>query len=210
MDELTDVWFNHKTQYDNAEKFEQIWQADARAMIAEDRNRPSVIMYSIGNEISETCTPEGVDAAERIHRFVKELDSTRPTTLAVNLLLNVMASKQAARAKKQGKSDEPAKAHLEKREATSTAANMVTAKLGAIMGLVARLPAADRASRNVFTKVDVAGYNYAYGRYKGDRKKYPQRVILGTESMPGDLPAIWKRVTAVPGVLGDFMWTGWD
>jgi len=208
MDELTDVWFQQKTEFDNSPHFEDVWPDDARAMIAEDRNRPSVIMYSIGNEIAETATPEGVAAAGRIHDLVKQLDPARPTTLAINLLLNVMANKAAAKAKNED--GKPAKAHSEKREATSTAANMLTARLGAIMGLVARLPAADRASRDVFEQVDIAGYNYAYGRYKGDRKKYPRRIIVGSESMPGDLPAIWKRVTSVPGVLGDFMWTGWD
>jgi beta-galactosidase len=210
LDELTDVWFQQKTDYDNSSRFEDVWPQDARAMVAEDRNRPAVIMYSIGNEVAETATEKGVEAAGRINDFMKQLDASRPTTLAVNMLLNVMAARSGRRAAKRGTGDRPARAHSEKREATSTAANMLTAKLGAIMGLAARLPAADRASREVFTRVDVAGYNYAFGRYRGDRKKYPQRVILGTESMPGDLPAIWKRVTSVPGVLGDFMWTGWD
>ncbi|NHO65626.1 glycoside hydrolase family 2 protein [Aestuariicella hydrocarbonica] len=212
MDELTDVWFKHKTKYDNAEQFDEVWPADASAMIAGDRNRPAVIMYSIGNEISETATAEGVEAAAKIHDFFKHSDPTRPTTLAVNLLLNLMASKGSSPFEKEkyaGESD-PKKAESKKKEATSTAANMVTAKLGMIMGLISRLPAADRVSRDVFATVDIAGYNYAYGRYKGDRKKYPQRVIMGSESMPGDLPAIWQRVTSVPGVIGDFMWTGWD
>lgn len=78
------------------------------------------------------------------------------------------------------------------------------------MELISRLPAADRASRDAFAKVDIAGYNYAFGRYGGDRKRYPQRVMVGSESMPGDVPAIWQRVKSVPGVIGDFMWTGWD
>ena len=60
------------------------------------------------------------------------------------------------------------------------------------MNLVSRLPAADKASRDAFAEVDIAGYNYAYGRYRGDRKRYPDRVIVGSESMPGDLPAIWR------------------
>jgi hypothetical protein len=205
MDELTDVWLAHKTSHDTAERFEELWPDDARSMIAKDRNRPSVIMYSLGNEIAETATEAGVAAASRIDAFFTELDATRPTTLAINLLLNLMASK--------GKSAfdrEKQPATAEKPTATSTAANLVTAKLGKVMNLVSRLPAADKASREAFAAVDIAGYNYAYGRYAADRKRYPNRVIVGSESMPGDLPAIWRQVERVPGVIGDFMWTGWD
>jgi beta-galactosidase len=203
MDELTDVWLEHKTPHDLAEKFENVWPDDARSMVAKDRNRPSVIMYSIGNEIAETAGATGQDAARGISAFLRDLDPTRPTTLAVNLLLNVMAAKgKNAHERPQPDKDE--------KKATSTAANLLTAKLGRIMELISRLPIADNASRDAFAAVDIAGYNYAYGRYRGDRTRYPDRVIVGSESMPGDLPHIWRRVEEVPGVIGDFMWTGWD
>ncbi|SFS16922.1 Glycosyl hydrolases family 2 [Microbacterium sp. cf046] len=207
MDELTDVWMKHKTPNDGADRFEEMWEADAAAMIATHRNHPSVIMYSIGNEIAETATVDGVDAAHRLHDYFTANDPTRPTTLAVNLLLNLMASRGSSAFEREEYTGEKKPS---KKEATSTVANMVTARLGRIMNLVSRLPAADKASRDAFAAVDVAGYNYAYGRYRADRKKYPDRVIVGSESMPGDLPAIWKRVTRIPGVIGDFMWTGWD
>jgi hypothetical protein len=205
MDELTDVWLQHKTPHDLADRFDDVWTDDARAMVAKDRNRPSVIMYSIGNEIAETATPDGQDAARRVSALFRDLDPSRPTTLAVNLLLNVMASKG-----KNAHDREQPKNAGDRKKATSTAANMLTAKLGRVMELVSRLPMADKASKDAFAAVDVAGYNYAYGRYAGDRKRYPNRVIVGSESMPGDLPAIWRRVESVPGVIGDFMWTGWD
>jgi hypothetical protein len=223
MNELTDVWFVHKTPHDGANRFEDTWQDDVRSMVADSRNRPSVILYSIGNEISETATDRGVATAARIHEFLQEADPTRPTTVAVNMLLNMMAGRgkspfegahyQSAPGTNPATSTPKAAAEAtgpEKPTATSTIANAITARLGRIMELAARLPAADKVSRDVFTKVDVAGYNYAFSRYAADRKKYPARVILGTESMPGDLPAIWERVQKVPGVIGDFMWTGWD
>ena len=94
MDELTDVWFQHKTAHDTADRFEELWPDDARAMVAKDRNRASVIMYSIGNEIAETATEPGVDAAARICALP---EGARPAParprIAVNLLLNLMASK---------------------------------------------------------------------------------------------------------------------
>ncbi|MFE1646986.1 glycoside hydrolase family 2 TIM barrel-domain containing protein [Microbacterium sp. P01] len=215
MDELTDVWLKHKTSHDGADRFAQTWRADAAALIAKDRNRASVIMYSIGNEIAETATDTGVTAARNIDAFFSQEDPARPTTLAVNLLLNMMASRGSSPFESENYAgdaggEKKKSKKRPKKDATSTAANLVTAKLGRIMELASRLPAADKASRDSFAVVDVAGYNYAFGRYKADRKRYPERVIVGSESMPGDLPAIWKRVTSVPGVIGDFMWTGWD
>lgn len=203
MDELTDVWFRRKTPHDGAPRFLDEWRDDAAAMIREDRNRPSVIMYSIGNEIAEAALESGVDLAEKIREYVTDLDPTRPTTIAVNPLLAMMASR--AKPSASGEDAPP-----ERTSATSTAANMVTAKLGRMMVLASMLPAADKATRGIFASVDIAGYNYGYAGYAGARRRYPDRIIVGTESMHGDLPAIWKRVTSVPGVIGDFSWTGWD
>lgn len=203
MDELTDVWYRHKTPHDAADTFQSEWRDDVDAMIAKDRNHPAVIMYSIGNEITESAMPAGVELGARIHRAFATADPTRPTTIAVNPLLAMMAGRAKPGA---GDADAPP----ERKPATSTAANQLTAKLGRLMVLASTLPAADRATRDVFATVDIAGYNYAYAGYRKARKRYRDRVILGTESMPGDLPAIWKRVTSIPGVIGDFSWTGWD
>jgi len=215
MDELTDVWFQHKTPHDLAEEFAEVWPEDARAMVAKNRNRPSVILHSIGNEIAESGSAAGVAAAQELSDALRALDPTRPTTIAVNLLLNLMASKGKSafdNAHYTGDDDPKAAAARAKKEkqATSTLANAVTARIGKMMNLISQLPAADKASRGAFATVDVAGYNYAYSRYRGDRKRYPERVIVGSESFPGDLPAIWREVERTPGIIGDFMWTGWD
>lgn len=203
MDELSDVWFRHKTPHDGAERFRKEWREDAAAMIAKDRNRPSVIIYSIGNEIAECATAPGVELAREIQAFFSEADRSRPTTIAVNPLLAMMAARSKTG---EGQGARPP----ERRPATSTVANEIAAKTGRLMVIASMLPAADRATREAFAAVDIAGYNYGYASYPGARRRYPDRVILGTESMAGDLPAIWKRVTSVPGVIGDFSWTGWD
>ena len=202
MDELSDLWFRKKTPHDESPLFYEQWRDDVASMIAKDRNRPCVIMYSIGNEIAESATPAGVDVATRIQGYIRKLDPTRPTTIAVNPLLAMMA----VRAKPSAGEEGPP----ERKPATSTAANQAAAKMGRLMVLASTLPAAERATRDVFDVVDIAGYNYGYASYAGARRRHPRRVILGTESMVGDLPAIWKRVISIPGVIGDFSWTGWD
>lgn len=205
MDELSDIWFRKKTTYDEAPLFHEQWREDVASMVTKDRNRPCVIMYSIGNEIAESATPAGVEVARWIQDHLRGLDPTRPTTIAVNPLLAMMAVK-AVKAKQPSGEDGPP----ERKPATSTAANQLTAKMGRLMVLASMLPAAERATRDVFDVVDVAGYNYGYASYAGARRRHRDRPILGTESMVGDLPAIWKRVTSIPGVIGDFSWTGWD
>lgn len=206
MDELTDVWYQPKTAHDAAPRFAGTWRDDARAMVAKDHARPSVIMYSIGNEVTETATARGAETARELHDFITGLDPHRPTTVAINLALNVLASRGKSPYKLEEEPAEPRKPS----KVTSTVANVLNDRLGGLMRLISRLPVADRVSRDAFAAVDVAGYNYAYNRYAGDRKRYPGRVILGTESMPGDLPRIWPIVERVPGVIGDFIWTGWD
>ena len=60
MDETFDMWLIHKNPYDYAgDKFKEWWKADTEAMISKDYNHPSVVMYSIGNEITELGMDDG-------------------------------------------------------------------------------------------------------------------------------------------------------
>jgi beta-galactosidase len=61
MDEAFDMWTRGKTSHDYALNFPQWWAADLESMVAKDYNHPSVIMYSIGNEIVEVGTPQAPD-----------------------------------------------------------------------------------------------------------------------------------------------------
>jgi hypothetical protein len=206
MDELTDVWYAHKSPYDLADEFDQVWRDDARAMVAKDRNHPSVIMYSIGNEIAETATPRGAEVAAELHAFVHGLDPHRPTTLAVNFLLNVMTR----RGQNPFDTDAERPADAGSPAVTSTDANVVADRIGGLLHSVSQLPLADEVSRDAFAAVDVAGYNYGWGRYAEDARLHPDRVIVGSESLTGDIAQIWPLVEELPNVIGDFMWTGWD
>lgn len=214
IDELTDVWASPKTTHDSASFFDEVWRGEIDSMVAKDRNSASVIMYSTGNEIGETAKPEGVEIAERLGMYLREKDSERPQTIAVNFLLNVMASvnsspfeqQQKAHAKVQANGGERA----EPSGATSTAANIMANKVGSMMNLIARLPAAEKSTRDVFAMTDVAGYNYGASRYPSDARKHPERIVMGSETMPGDLARNWASVQKLPAVIGDFMWTGWD
>ena len=58
--------------------------------------------------------------------------------------------------------------------------------------------------------VDIAGLNYAESRYRSDGERFPNRVVLGTETNPRNTARIWALVAELPYVIGGFTWTGWD
>lgn len=205
MDETFDHWFQHKNKYDYASIFEEWWRADTETMIDKDFNHPSVVMYSIGNEVSETALPEGIAKAEEMAAFVRGLDSTRPVTTAVSLMLNAMVSKGLGLY-----SEEKSASDGLNNLSGSAFVNFAMSMTGKVMNVVAASSFADKASAGVFSKVDIAGYNYGRVRYDKDRKNYLDRILLGSETMPPELYDNWQKVKEIPALIGDFMWTGWD
>lgn len=85
MDEAFDVWERNKTPLDFHLVFPDWHEQDLRALVRRDRNSSSVIMWSIGNEVGEQYTgEEGATLAKRLSDIIKEEDSTRPITCAMN------------------------------------------------------------------------------------------------------------------------------
>jgi beta-galactosidase len=78
------------------------------------------------------------------------------------------------------------------------------------LGHLVKLPRVDRRTREVFATVDLAGYNYMHGRYRADARRYPERVIVGSETPPPHTARIWREIEHLPQVIGDFTWTAWD
>jgi beta-galactosidase len=85
MDEVFDAWERKKTPLDFHLIFPDWHEQDMRSMLRRDRNHPSVIMWSIGNEVGEQFTDKaGAAVARRLHQIVREEDPARPTTTAMN------------------------------------------------------------------------------------------------------------------------------
>jgi len=85
IDEAFDMWNQPKRDRDYSRFFKTDWRGDVDSLILSGRNHPSVLFWSIGNEIPEQGTPEGVATARMLVGRIRELDPTRPTTQAVNI-----------------------------------------------------------------------------------------------------------------------------
>ena len=84
VDEAFDGWAVAKVDQDYHRFFEENWRRDLETLVRRDRNHPSVIFWSIGNEMYERGKPETVGLAREMVALVKELDPTRPVTAGLN------------------------------------------------------------------------------------------------------------------------------
>nr|WP_201468820.1 glycoside hydrolase family 2 TIM barrel-domain containing protein [Microbacterium hydrocarbonoxydans] len=193
MDELTDVWTKSKTAFDSSIGFDEHWRRDVEALVAKDANHPSVILYSIGNEILELATPHGATWSRRLAEEFRTLDPTRFVTNGINGIianLDRMADTMA--------------------EVAASDPNTMMAGMGEQM---ARMNASDLVTRTTEESaavLDVVGFNYADSRYDLDAQLFPNRVIVGSETFPDRIASLWADVRRLPHVIGDFTWTGWD
>ena len=161
IDEAFDCWNLGKNHDDYHVYFNDWWKRDLDSMLLRDRNHPSVIFWSIGNEIDGRREPAGVAIAQSLHDEVKRLDPVRPVTMAVP-----------------GPYDHD-------------------------------LPQW-QANDPCFLHVDVGGYNYQWQQYEIDHQRFPQRIMMGTESFPIEAYQSWKSAERLSYVLRDFVWTAID
>ncbi len=83
MEEAFDMWKKKKNKFDYYSDFEAWHKTDLEDMVKRDRNHPSVLMWSIGNEIREQFDSTGIAITKELVSIVKNLDNTRPVTSAL-------------------------------------------------------------------------------------------------------------------------------
>jgi beta-galactosidase len=220
MDEYIDHWYIHKTQHDYVDYFNEWWRQDLADMVMKDRNHPSVILYSTGNEVSETAQKRGIALTREMTEHLHSLDDTRPVTCGVNIFFNFLSSigfgqysdKKAAKEAEAAERKRAAGQTADKHKAVgSEFFNNMAGILGAdFMKTGAALPFCDWVTKDAFAAMDVAGYNYGIKRYKHDLKKYPNRLILGSETFCNDAYRFRELAKREPRLIGDFVWAGMD
>lgn len=213
MDEYIDHWYIHKTEHDYVDYFNDWWRQDLTDMVEKDYNHPCVVLYSTGNEVSETAQKRGIALTKEMTDFLHGLDDSRPVTCGVNIFFNFLSSigfgvYSDEKAKKEAERAEKA---AKKKAVGSQFFNNLAGLLGdEFMKRGATLHGCDVKTRDAFANMDIAGYNYGIYRYKRDLKKYPQRLILGSETFCNDAYKFRELAKQEPRLVGDFVWAGMD
>lgn len=206
MDEAWDMWYKHKTAHDYASNWKAKHLEDLKAMVRHDYNHPSVIMYSIGNELTEPAQAEGKGYTPEIINYLHKIDSTRLVTCGINVMIlygstipreQIMKNVAATAATLEG-------------DMNSQNFNKMAAAAEMLIKKAVVSHAADSIISETMDQLDVSGYNYGTERYELDVKGHPNRVIVGSETYPQDITRNWRLVKQHPAIIGDFMWTAWD
>ena len=219
MDEYADQWYRHKTAHDYADNVATWWHQDLSDMVDKDYNHPCVVLYSTGNEVTETAEAKGVELAGQFTDYLHGLDSTRPVTCGVNISLNLLTylglnyydggtadDAKTEIAPAEGVPDQS----TDKATGSQLFNNLVSTLGSRLMKLAAALPASDAATRDAYANMDIAGYNYGISRYRHDLRAYPERLIVGTETFCADAYTFWEQAKREPRIIGDFVWAGLD
>jgi beta-galactosidase len=192
MNEAFDTWTIEKSEFDQTRNFLEWWERDIESLVFGSRNHPSVVLYSIGNEIPELGSDAGRIWNRRIANKVRSLDLSRPVTNGINTMLAIDMSELIQKA---------------------GGLNQFMGADGDMSGTfnkIAVTPEVSNAIEEVASALDVVGYNYAQGRYAIDAADHPDRVLVGSETFANDIAENWALVEKFDHVIGDFTWTGWD
>lgn len=217
IDEVFDSWERKKNPHDFHLIFPDWYEADTRSFIRRDRNHPSIIAWSFGNEVGEQYTDaEGAVIAQKLHDIVKEEDPTRPASASQNYAKPDMPFSKvmdflSLNYQGEGIRDAPAYLHLkggirtsplypafqkafpEKMIISSETASALSTRGSYIFPVTKEnsAPVNDESGGNSVTK-EVS----AYELYTAQFGSSPDKVFATQDRHPY--------------VAGEFVWSGWD
>lgn len=212
MEESFDMWTISKSQYDHSMNFLETWENEVERIVRKDYNHPSVFMYSIGNEIPETATPDGPLLGRKIAEKFRSLDSGRYVTNAINCLLAIMNDLPKVMQDLGFITKEQLKQMMsgEARDSgTENINDLITALMGMMNGL-SEHPLVEEKLRESYAVLDLVGMNYMRGAYRLQHEADPNRIFYGSETFSPDIDLNWKEVKQIPACIGDYCWTAWD
>ena len=192
MDEAFDEWEEGKNKWikgwnvgkpgndGSHSEFKEWADRDVADMVLRNYNRPSIIFWSIGNEIdypNDPYTHEILNTGRNPQIYGKGFTAGKPAASR----LTELARQLVATVKKY-----------------DTTRPVTAALAGVVMSNEVGFP----------EELDVVGYNYQEYRYPDDHKKYPQRIIYGSEN--GMAYNVWTPVANNDYISGQYLWTGID
>lgn len=203
MDELADMWNEPKNAHDFALDFKNTWEMEVERLVDKDFNHPSVILYSTGNELPEIGRTSGAVQNRRISERFHRLDGSRFTTFGLNGFLAVADVLHLFAPPEPSVKQEPSGGSEELNSMMGATQQQMMDAFAVSQPLTDRLEAAASG-------VDVVGLNYLTARHELEHQLHPDRVIVGSETYPPEIPRLWKIVEENAHVIGDFSWTGLD
>ncbi|HRU39542.1 MAG TPA: glycoside hydrolase family 2 TIM barrel-domain containing protein, partial [Candidatus Goldiibacteriota bacterium] len=193
MDEAFDEWKENKVTYGYGRFYDEWHERDLTDMILRDRNHPSVIIWSIGNEVAEQWAGKPADAekrAKRLAEITRKLDPTRPLTAACNNVDDAINKGIAKHLDVFGINYSPWAYEREKGKRT----------------LIATETASAVSSRGVYNLVEKEGrvvIDHKAGNYCSSYDDFvTEWATLARVSL--------KKVGEASWMAGEFVWTGFD
>lgn len=194
MEEAFDVWRMQKKYYDFSQYFDTEWEKELESFMLRDRNHPSIIMWSIGNELPEQGgLSRGYETSAKLAEAVRRLDPTRPVCGALCSFFHSLDDQDNGKYWK---------SLMEEAAAIGGMPNNLDGKYGREIW--------NERTEAFAAPWDVVGYNYLDYHYEEAGKLFPDRVICCTESKPGQMESYWHDVEKYPYLIGDFVWTSMD
>lgn len=214
MDESFDMWTMKKSDRDYGLYFEEEWEKDLTAAIRVAYNHPSVIMYSIGNEILDIGTPNGAGTTKLLTDKCHELDDSRPVincfSPSLTCLAGIGIGMNTAETTRNDEVD-PYELGSEAENSGSKLANaLMNGDVQFDMAKAFSPEAMDRLAGDSLNIVDIDGYNYGLGNYETHLKNHPDSVLCGSETFIAQLADHWSFVMSHDCMIGEFLWAAWD
>lgn len=192
MDETFDVRASRKALLDHAGRSLDWWERDTESLLSNNFNCPSVIMYSIGNEIHEARNGAAAVVGCEIANKFRSLDLTRFPLSAEKVAFAIQNPLDMITAESQlGVND------------ILSSTDEALANFWASKAAAAQM---EEASAHVA----IVGYNNGDRKYSLDPQEFPNRVTVGGGTARNQIAANWTKFLDSPHVIGYLCWTGWD
>jgi beta-galactosidase len=216
IDEIFDSWERKKTPLDFHLIFKDWYEADTRSFIRRDRNHPSIIAWSYGNEVGEQYTADtGAIVSKKLYDIVKEEDPTRPGTASMNYAKPTMpfpAVMDILSLNYQGEGirDAPAYAHL--RGIRTSPLYPAFHQQFPDKLIVSSETASALSTRGTYIFPVTSGNSAPVSDSTGGDSvnKYVSAYELYTAQFGASPDKVFASQDKHPFVAGEFVWSGWD